>query len=183
MNKENSTLSPLTISLHWLVGLTMIGVIVIGYYMVYWDVGPLYPIHKALGVLALFIILPRVIWRLKKGFPVPASDYPKHEHQLSVIVHWLLLLGTLALPISGMLYSGFGGYGINIFGFELVTRNELNGEVIAFNETIYYSAKLSHSWIAYILTGALVLHIIGAIKHHVVDQDNTLRRMLGYKEI
>lgn len=157
----------------------MLSIVTVGYYMVYWEVWALYPIHKALGVVALIIILPRVMWRLYKGFPTPVGQPSQHMKQLSHAVHWLLLIGTLLLPISGMLYSGFGGYGIDIFGIGLVEKNIINNEIVALNETVFRIAKTSHSWVAYLLTGALILHIGGALKHHFIDKDATLKRMFG----
>lgn len=157
----------------------MIGLLCVGVYMEEFSDYSLYPIHKSMGVLALLLILPRVVVRIIKGWPAAAGDYATHEIVLSKIAHWVLLLGTLLMPISGMLMSGLGGHGIHVFGVELMAKN-LNaaGKVEAINPTIAGIAHEAHGWIAYIVIGALVLHIAGAIKHHVMDKDRTLLRML-----
>lgn len=36
-----------------------------------------------------------------------------------------------------------------------------------------------HGWGDYLIIGAVVLHIVGALKHHLIERDGTLRRMLG----
>ncbi|WP_105168940.1 cytochrome b [Pseudoalteromonas sp. T1lg23B] len=175
----HSPLSVTTRAMHWLVGFTMLGLIMVGFYMVNLEVWALYPIHKALGVLALLLILPRVIYRVKRGFPAAVDGVSLSNQKLAHVAHWLLLLGTVLMPISGMLYSGFGGYGIDIFGFHLVPENIMNDEIVPFNETIFIIAKNAHSLIGYGLSALIVAHIAAAFKHHMVDKDATLRRMLG----
>jgi cytochrome b561 len=157
----------------------MLGLISVGYYMVNWEVWSLYPIHKALGVIALLLVLPRAIYRTKKGF-LPADD--NASEALNKVIHYAhcsLLIGTLLMPISGMLYSGFGGYGIDVFGLTLVPNNYTENGAVPFNETIFVVAKTVHSYIAYALTALIVLHVLGAMKRHIFDKDVTLLRMLG----
>ncbi|MCF6437495.1 cytochrome b [Pseudoalteromonas sp. MMG022] len=176
---NNLSLSVTTRAMHWLVGLTMLGLIMVGFYMVNLEVWALYPIHKALGVLALLLILPRAIYRVKRGFPKPVDGVSPSNQKLAHAAHWLLLLGTVLMPVSGMLYSGFGGYGINIFGFHLVAENIVGDEIVPFNETVFIIAKNAHSLIGYGLSALIVVHIAAAFKHHMVDKDATLSRMLG----
>ena len=177
MNKPSLTLA--TRLLHWSVAFTMLGLISVGYYMVNWEVWSLYPIHKALGVIALLLVLPRAIYRVKKGF-LPADDNASEALNKSIhCAHWGLLIGTLLMPISGMLYSGFGGYGIDVFGLTIVSNNYTENGAVPFNETIFVVAKAAHSYIAYALTALIALHALGAMKHHIFDKDATLLRMLG----
>ncbi|ATD01095.1 cytochrome b [Pseudoalteromonas spongiae] len=164
---------------HWLSAFIMLGLISVGYYMVYWEVWALYPTHKSIGVLALLVVLPRALYRLQKGLLTPTSAVSHHQQKLIEAAHWALLAGTILMPISGMLYSGFGGYGIDIFGFTLVASNYIDSAAVPYNETIFILAKAAHSYIAYGLTGLIALHILGAFKHHLLSKDVTLLRMLG----
>lgn len=179
MTSSNLQLGKLTISLHWLVAIMMISLLSVGFYMETFAVYALYPIHKAVGVLALLIILPRVIWRLMKGWPTPVSDYKKSEQVLSKIIHWVLLVGTVLMPVSGMIYSGFGGYGIDIFGLELVPTNKNADGYVPFNGAVSDVGAWLHGTAAYLIAGSVLLHIGGAFKHHIIDKDLTLKRMLG----
>ena len=182
MNDTYAKFSPITIALHWLVGLSIIGLIIVGIYMEENEVYALYDIHKAFGVIIFVFILYRVFWRIKNGWPKPAGDYSQLEHLLAKIIHYVLLIGTLLFPISGMVYSGFGGFGIDIFGFELVAEN-LNpnnpDEFLAHNETFAELGKETHGFLGDIMIIAILLHIAGALKHHMLDKDGTLKRMLG----
>lgn len=175
--------SPVTIILHWLIAFVMIGMLAVGFYMDIFHVYWLYPIHKSIGVIILAFILLRVVWRLKNGWPAPLDSYTKLEILLSKIVHHLLLIGTILMPVSGVLMSGLGGYGVDVFGLELIAKNinPETSEAQPYNAAIAQIAGGMHEVIAYVLIGALVLHIAGAFKHHIISKDGTLKRMLGIK--
>lgn len=177
-------LSPITVSLHWIVGLTIIALLGVGIYMEQTHAYGLYDIHKSIGVIIFAVIMLRVVWRIMNGWPEAASQYKKWEHTLSKIIHYVLLIGTLMIPISGMMMSGMGGHGIAVFGFELLAENVSPTdphEVIPLNAGMAKTGAMLHGWVSYILIGALVLHIAGAFKHHIIDGDGTLKRMLGKK--
>lgn len=53
----------------------------------------------------------------------PAANYTKIEYNLSKIVHWVLIIATVIMPISGFIMSGAGGYGVSMFGLEFVAVN------------------------------------------------------------
>ena len=169
-------------SLHWIIAIGFIALSLIGIYMANTETFALYPIHKSTGIILFVFILLRVFWRLKQGWPAPVGQYQKIEQLLAKLTHWILLLGTLAMPITGMLYSGMSGHGFGIFGLTLVKSNddpEQPGEVIPYNELLSTIGEQSHEIIGYALVVAIVLHIVGACKHHLLDKDRTLLRMLG----
>lgn len=174
--------SPTTVMLHWLVALTIIGLLAVGVYMEETKTYALYPWHKSFGFLIFFVVLLRIIWRIKNGWPTPVSDYQKYEHLLAKTVHYILLIGTALMPISGFLMSAVGGSGVDVFGFEVVARNvdpDNPRKALAHSETIASLAHSAHHWIGKVLIVSVVLHIAGALKHHMLDKDGTLRRMLG----
>lgn len=177
-------LSKITVALHWLVGLSIIGLLAVGQTMEIFEIYFLYPIHKAFGFLIFFVVIARVFWRLKNGWPTPVSNYQRHEQILSKLVHWILILGTMLMPISGFLMSAVGGHGVDVFGLEIVARNPdpiEAGKVIAHNADIAGAAHEVHDILGKIMMAAVALHIAGALKHHISDKDGTLRRMLGAK--
>lgn len=173
-------LSTTTVALHWLVGVMMISLLAVGIYMEEFEVYSLYPIHKSMGVLILLLVIPRVIHRIRSGWPEPAGQYTAVEQWLSKIMHYTLIIATLMLPLSGMLMSGMGGRGIYVFGLELMSANlDAAGEVVAINKSLAGLGHSMHGWGGNILLVAIPLHIVGALKHHFMDKDGTLRRMLG----
>jgi cytochrome b561 len=176
-------LSGITIALHWLVAAGILCLSMVGIYMVENDSWNLYHWHKSIGLLLFVPIAARVLWRLKNGLPPPVRPFSHFEHLASKIAHCLLLAGTLAMPLSGMLYSSASGHGFGIFGLELVTANPhpaKAGEVIPYS--LFWSdvGQSAHGVIGYLLLALIAMHLAGAVKHHVLDKDATLKRMLGF---
>ncbi len=182
MKDIQQRLSQTTILLHWLVGVGIIALMGVGLFMAKNDVYHLYPVHKSIGAILFIFILWRIIWRIINGFPQHVGQYSTIERVLSKVVHWVLLVGSLIYPVSGMMMSVMGGYGAAIFGLQLVAPNIVNGEPSPLNETLAGIGAGVHELITPIMIAAILLHIIGAYKHHLVDKDATLRRILGKSE-
>ncbi|PXX47651.1 cytochrome b [Undibacterium pigrum] len=181
MDKANS-LSKLSISLHWIIAILIIGLCAVGLYMTRAEAWALYPVHKSLGVLVLVAAILRVIWRIKNGWPAAVAEYSRLEQITAKIIKWVLITGTIALPLSGMLFSGASGHGFGIFGLVLVPAQHMPGnpaEVLAYSEFWAKAGASLHQASAYLLIAAILLHLAGACKHHFIDRDATLRRMLG----
>ncbi|MCV2352950.1 cytochrome b [Paucibacter sp. B2R-40] len=177
-------LSPASVALHWLVGLGMIALTAVGLYMSNAEVWVLYPIHKSVGVLMFVLILARVVWRVKNGWPAQLAGGSPLEHRMAKLVHWLLITATLLMPISGMMNSGAGGHGIAVFGLQIVPSQhsaDKPNEALPYNESVAEFGEAMHEWIGYLLILALLLHVAGALKHHLVYKDGVLRRMLGQR--
>ncbi|MEW6989652.1 cytochrome b [Colwelliaceae bacterium 6441] len=167
-----------TRAIHWSMAILTITIIVMGFYMAYVHDLALYPLHKSLGVIAFVFILFRLYARLKN--PWQSSSLGSSQEKLVHIVHWLLLGLLLLMPISGMLNSGFGGYGISLFGLEIIPSNfDPSGKVIAFNGAIANLGKRLHEINGYIFSAFILLHVGAALKHHFIDKDDTLNRMLN----
>lgn len=169
-------LSRQTIFWHWLTALSFIAIFALGYYLSGLprspEKGELIGIHKSLGALFLLIAAARIIWRIKEGAIPPASAAPTWQEKAAKSVHGLLMLATLSMPISGIAMSIGGGRGIDIFGWTLIGA----GEKIEWLQQVGGSI---HGYSVNIIIAVLALHILGAIKHHVVDKDSTLTRMFG----
>ncbi len=177
-------LSRSSLLLHWLVAIGMIGLTAVGLYMSRAEQWFLYPIHKSFGVLVLGLVLVRVVWRLRNGWPAQVAGGTAWEHRLAHAAHWLLIVLTLAMPISGMMHSGAGGHGIAVFGLQLVPsqhKPEAPGEAIPFNASVAEWGEALHEWLGYLLILTVTLHVAGALKHHWVYKDGVLRRMLGQR--
>lgn len=179
---QQHQLSKTSVALHWIVALFIIGLSIVGLVMSKKEIWFLYPIHKSIGTLIFALILIRVVWRVRQAWPKPIRQYARYEQVLSKIVHWTLILGTVLMPISGMLMSGVGGHGIALFGWELVAEHHSPtqpDQALPYSEFWASVGESGHEIIAYILIAAIVLHIAGALKHHIMDRDATLSRMLG----
>ncbi|CAM2857843.1 cytochrome b [Vibrio rarus] len=176
MQADPNKLSRTTIVMHWLTGLSFMGVFIVGLIMAEMERGPdksfLMGYHKSIGAIILAIALLRIIWRLKEGtLPSLGTSAPWQE-KMAHAVHGILMLATLAMPISGIAMSAGGGRAVDIFGWEIISKGDKIEWLQELGSTVHHSA-------VNILIAVLVLHIIGAIKHHVIDKDRTITRMLG----
>lgn len=117
---NTKTYSKTSIALHWIVGLAFIGVFIVGAYLSDLPRGPekmeLVALHKSFGVLILLLALARVFWRIKEGAIPPASVMPAWQEKVAKAVHGLLLLATLAMPLSGIAMNIGGGRALEVFG-------------------------------------------------------------------
>ncbi|MCB1521439.1 MAG: cytochrome b [Hyphomicrobiaceae bacterium] len=176
MNDRNASLGATTISLHWVLAVAMIGMLAFGLiledmargetksWLIWW--------HKSLGVAILVLAIGRLIWRLGEGMPRPLSAMPAWQARVAKATHVVLLLGTLAMPISGMMMTFGSGRAIDVFGLFTVGpfgKMELIDEI----------GEIVHGLGGKLLIAAIVLHILGALKHQFIDRDGTLARMAG----
>ncbi|MFO8025472.1 cytochrome b [Thiohalophilus sp.] len=170
---------PVAIIFHWLTALVIVGLFALGLWMVeltYYDSwyteAP--AIHKSVGLLLFALVLLRLIWRL--GNPRPEPLGAPVEKRLAGGMHLLLYLFMFAVLISGYLISTAKGKPIVVFDWFSVpaTVHDLPDQ-----EDI---AGLIHFWLAW---GLIILssgHTLAALKHHYIDRDATLRRMLRFTQ-
>lgn len=181
MNNSRS-LSRTTLTLHWIIAVGMISLTALGIYMEEFEAEHLFDIHISFGALILIAVLPLLVWRYKEGWPKAVGEYTRIEHISGKIMHWVLLITTVMMPVSGLLMAIGGGYGLHIFGLELVAETpdpSNSGEALALSPFLAELGDSLHGLGGNILPLAIALHVVGAFKHHLIDKDETLRRMLG----
>lgn len=167
----------ISISLHWLIAMGVIGLFALGLWMV--DLGFYSPwyhdapaIHKSIGVLFVGLMLFRLVWKLANPKTKAVAGQSKSVIFLAHSVHALLYLLVFGLGLSGYFISTAEGQPIEVFNwfsipaFPLGIENQADiaGEI--------------HLYIALTLIGLASLHALAALKHHFWDKDVTLKRML-----
>lgn len=161
---------------HWLSAILVIGLIALGMYMHDLEKSPekfeLYDLHKSLGIGLFMLMMLRLLW-LKLSPNPPQLSKNKFEHILGHAVKGILYLAMILMPISGWIMSNSGGHEVAFFN--AFTLPNLVGE----NELIHEIAETFHSATGTALIAIILLHVAGALKHHLVYKDQTLLRMLG----
>ena len=167
--------TPMAMALHWLLALGILGAFCVGFYMSDLPFSPqrlkLYNWHKLAGVTILALSALRLLWRLTHR---PPADVPMPAWQRLAAhgTHHLLYLLFFAVPLVGWAYSSAAGFPIVLFGVlplpDFVSPDKALSEAI----------KPWHAWLAYAMAVLVVLHVVGALKHHFVDRDGLLARML-----
>ncbi len=171
----------ITRSIHWSMAILVIPLATLGFYMANTQSYELYSLHKSFGVIALVLIIFRLFWRTLN--PWQSSTKGTKTGKLVKRAHIILLLLLMAMPITGFLLSGLGGHGVSVFGLPIIpTQHDSQGLAIPFNKTLSDFGYLAHEVIAYLFSAMVILHIFAALKHHLIDKDNTLKRMLGSED-
>lgn len=176
-------LSKRTKILHITISFSMIFLLIIGIYMSQTETFSLYPIHKSIGVIVFFFAAFRVFTRIREGWPKAIGNASKIQLAMAKLVHWGLITLTVLYPASGMMMSGGGGHGITVFGLELLASNhdDISGKTIALNETIASIGHNLHETLVPVLILLIIIHVAGALKHHIFDKDITITRMFSFK--
>jgi cytochrome b561 len=172
-------LSKATIGLHWLAAALLLFMIPGGLVIDEFEKGPFrsgwIDFHRSLGLIVLVVALVRLSWRLKEGFPPPLSDTPRWEQLLKQGDHWLLLIGSLTMPLSGIVMNVAGGRGLFFFGLEVIAKSGVKTQPWA------SLAANGHSLGGDVMLAGVVLHIIGLTRRAIRSKDGTLRRMFGLR--
>jgi cytochrome b561 len=131
-------------------------------------------LHKSIGLTVLALFLLRLLWRLSDRRPLE-DPAPRWQQLAAHAVHGLLYLLIVALPLSGWWFNSVAGKPLQFFKlFNLPALGAANPDLRHLSHSI-------HENLFWFLVLVLVLHIGGAWKHHLIDRDNTLLRMLPFR--
>ena len=131
--------------------------------------------HKSIGVTVFLLALARLAWRLMHPAPVPLAIMPVWQQRAAATaMHALLYVLILVIPFTGWLYSSAAGAQTAYLG--LVQLPDL----LARDKALAAPLKLVHVTLNYTMLTLVVMHAAAALKHHVVDRDDVLRRMLPF---
>jgi len=167
---------PVAISLHWIVAALILFNLAFGLYLVGLPLSPqklrYFSYHKWIGVTVLLLATARLLWRL--GHPAPAlpAAMPPWERRAAHVSHALLYVLFFAAPLSGWLFSSANGFQTVYLG--VVPIPDLLGK----NKEVADVLKIAHHWINYTLAAVIAVHAAAALKHHFIDRDDVLVRML-----
>jgi cytochrome b561 len=133
----------------------------------------MFALHKSIGLTVLALFLLRVLWRAIDRRP-PDMPAPRWQHLAAKAVHGFLYLLIAAIPLSGWAFNSAHGFPLQYFRqFNLPALVEKNPELSDTLGTV-------HVYLFWFLLLVLVAHVGGAFKHHFIDRDDTLRRMLPF---
>ncbi len=167
----------LTKLLHWTVALLVIALLGIGLWMIDLPLSPnkvrVYALHKSVGITVLALMLVRIAWRAREqARPQMPFAMPAWERGAARLSHVLLYVALLVMPLSGWVFNSAANFPLQWFGW--VSLPALGGP----DPELKALARAVHHWTAYTLIALVSLHVLAALKHHLLDRDETLRRIL-----
>jgi cytochrome b561 len=170
---------PVSVLLHWVLGLALVGMFAVGLYMTDLPFAPprlkLYNWHKWAGVVLLALSAFRLIWRLTHrppALPVTIeSAMPGWQKLAHRATHHGLYLLFFAVPLLGWAYSSAAGFPIVLFGVLPLP------DFVPVNRELAELIKPLHKLSAFAMMALVLLHVAGALKHQFVDRDGLIARM------
>jgi cytochrome b561 len=176
MNRSSPRYGTAAVASHWLLALLIIGNFLFGLYFIDLPFSPqklrYFSWHKWAGVVVLPLAAVLLSWRALRGtLPLPAA-MPHWEKQVSHFTHALLYVFFFVSPVSGWLYSSAAGFQTVLFGVLPLP------DVIGRDREVAEALKAIHRWMNYALAAVVVVHVLAAFKHHFIDRDDVLARML-----
>jgi len=184
------------ITLHWVIAAAILLNLGIGLWMV-WAIDSselqagavsAFQLHKSIGLAVLVLSLIRLAWRLLYPPPPLPVAVRGWERALAAITHWLFYGLMIGLPLSGWLYvsaqwRGAAPFNIPTLWFGLFEVPHLFGLSDSSAALRQQAAAISlniHGAMALTLIFLLVLHVAAALKHHFLQHDGILARMLPW---
>lgn len=188
------------IALHWLIAIAIICMFFLGWYMtelpkkapdqaaidlfdwgVYtWQLGApgsvrsfYFNLHKSIGITILALVAFRLFWRISHKPPALLSTYKAWERKLANGTHHAFYLLMVIMPLSGLVMAIASKYGVKWFGIKLIAGLDNNPLREVFVEV--------HEVLGWLILALLLLHVLGALKHSLIDKDGTLKRMSFFK--
>ena len=164
-----------TIGFHWLTVLLVVGLCLVGFLMQELPSGKfkieVFALHKSFGLTLLAVTLLRLAWRGLAGTPRP-EPMPAWQALAARVSHVALYAVLVAMPLTGWLYNSASGFPLRWFGqFALPKLAARDHDVAEF-------AEEAHETLFLVLAALVTVHALAALKHHYVDRDRTLQRML-----
>ncbi len=179
---EQQHYTRIAIWLHWVIALLIIGQIIGGKVMMAMANSPtkfeIFQLHKSFGLIILILSIVRLLWRLTHKAPALPATMKPIERLGAKLSHIGFYVFMIAAPMSGWMMTSVSTpkIGTKIFktipwpDFPFLTRSE--AAEVFFKDT--------HNILAIMMSLLLLLHVGAALKHHFVNHDNVLSRMLPF---
>lgn len=168
-------------SFHWLMALLILTMIPLGKYA---NLAPfstdaefarkfmLFSLHKTLGIIIFGLAVLRILWALWQPRPGPLHPERRVETFVASVTHWILYSALVLVPLTGWIeHAAIPGLAPIWWPF---------GQSLPFvsaSEIMFNTFSALHRTFGKVLILAIILHLAGALKHHLIDKDATLRRM------
>ncbi|MEM1273886.1 MAG: cytochrome b/b6 domain-containing protein [Pseudomonadota bacterium] len=169
-------------TLHWATALLILTLIPLGLVAKNWPYDTsdalaikamLFSLHKTLGVATFFVAVVRILWAVVQPRPVALGTAHGWQAFMAEVVHYALYAALIIVPLSGWLHhAATDGFAPIWWPFGQ------NLPFIPTSEPLAAALAQIHFAASFLLAGLIGLHIAGALKHHVIDRDPTLLRML-----
>lgn len=162
-------------TLHWLTAVLIVANLSLGLSMVPLPISPRklqwYMVHKWIGITVFLVTSARLGWRWGHGSPPPVP-MPEWQRRAAAVTHAIMYALLLLIPISGWLYSSATGVQVVYLGVVPLP------DLVPMDKALAGVLRVVHVALNLTLFTLVCVHTAAALKHHFVDRDAVLTRML-----
>jgi len=161
--------------LHWVIAIVVLLQVPLGWWMQEIPKQPpgpraeMFNLHKSIGLTVLALMIVRLAWRIGHKPPV-LPPMPRWQAVAAKCTHSALYVLVVAMPLTGYLGSVYSGFPVKFFGMTLPAWGVKNPQLKEW-------MGVAHLYLSWALLAAFALHILGVIKHAVIDRDGIITRM------
>jgi cytochrome b561 len=169
-------------SLHWLIAFAIIGNFGLGLYMHELPLAKretieLFQFHKSIGLTVLALSVLRLLWRLVNPVPALPEGLPGWERAAARASHVLLYFLMIAIPLAGWIMVSLSPLELPTYWFKMFEVPHL--PVSGLRSAVWEDAfKVIHAYLAFAIAGLAVLHVMAALRHHLILKNDVLKRMI-----
>jgi cytochrome b561 len=164
------------IVLHWLIAALIVAGFTLGLSMVGLPLSrqklQWYGWHKWIGITVFLLSCARLSWRWRHPPPPAPPTTPHWQARAACLAHALLYALLLIIPLTGWLYSSASGVQVVYLGLlplpDLLPKDKALADIF----------RACHVSLNFTLLALVSMHAAAALKHHFVDGDAVLTRML-----
>ena len=138
-----------------------------------------FQLHKSVGITILLLVALRIVWRFMRH--PPPTGATGWERVLAHIVHAAFYAILFALPLSGWLIVSASKLAVPTLLYGIVPWPHLPGfatMAAGAKETWRAAGDFVHLNLVNLLYLLFALHVAGALKHHLIDRDGDIARMV-----
>lgn len=167
--------------LHWIIAVAILGNVGLGLYAAGLPMSPAqmdaFFWHKSVGLTVLGLVVLRILWRLANPTPELPPTMSAWQRVAAHCSHFTLYLLMIAMPLSGWVIHSASGFPMQLYGlFEVPNIVPESADQSAVQD----GAAIVHYWLFIAICVLVVLHVLAALKHHFVNRDSVLVRMLPF---
>ena len=175
MNLTNNLTEYGTISkiFHWLSAAVLLVQIPLGFYLVDLDFNEkrltVESVHVLLGLSIFYLTLLRLFYKILNPTPRLSSSIFPGQKLIAKLNHIFLYISIFIITISGALKKLFNGEILDLFFFNLETKDNFELAELFYN--IHIIAN-------YTLIVLISLHILAVIVHKIIFKENLIKKIL-----
>jgi cytochrome b561 len=184
--RSGARYTSIAIFLHWIMAVGILVLLVLGLTMTHVTLPlmrkfHLYQLHKSIGITILLAAFVRLAWRVTHRPPPLPAHMTKNERSAAEGGHAVLYILLFGLPLTGWALVS-----ASVLNVPTLLYGHIHWPHLPFLSSLSHKApveaglKQLHRYAGWFLIAVVLGHAVAALRHHFVQRDEVLRRMLPF---